>query len=80
MKIDVKIDMEETGKKIKHLMETEDITVIQVKEFLGLATKQTVYKWFWGKSIPSIESAFALAALFEIKVDDLFVVEVNTIE
>lgn len=67
------VDMESTGKKIKALLEERNITPNEVKDILGLGSLQAVYKWFSGKSIPSIDNLGVLAKLLDTPIDDIVV-------
>ena len=60
----------ETGKRIRRLRVENGY---QVQRVIGLASPQSVYKWERGDNLPSIDSAVILAWIFDIPVEDLFV-------
>lgn len=67
------VDMEATGKRIRELMDEKGITPTDVQNVCGLGTLQGVYKWFIGKSVPSIDRLGILSNLFNIPIDDIVV-------
>lgn len=75
----VVIDAEETSKRIKKLCMDNGYTVEDVKKALGLASSQSVYKWFSEKnaSLPTIDHLVMLAKMLECSLDDLIVVKSN---
>jgi len=69
----IAIDMIETGKRIKTLMISEGYNINDLKVYLCLKNPQAIYKWFSGKSIPSLDFLFALSKLFNVHMDELLV-------
>ncbi len=67
------IDMEATGKKIRGIMDEQKITPGEVQNVCGLASLQAVYKWFSGKSVPSIDNLGIISNLLNTPIDDLVV-------
>lgn len=67
------IDKVKTGKNIKELMNKKHITPNDVMEYLHLSCVQTVYRWFEGVNIPSIDNLYALSCLLRVSMDDLVV-------
>jgi transcriptional regulator with XRE-family HTH domain len=67
------IDIAETGKNIKHIMQQKSFTVKDVQEFLELSTPQSIYHWFDGRNLPTIDNLYALSELFNLPVDALLV-------
>lgn len=65
------LDMVATGSRIHELRNQHNLTVDQVREYLGLESTQSIYKWQSGKSMPSIDNLYALSTLFETSVDDI---------
>ena len=55
------IDREKTGKQIRMIMELRGISVHDVQESLSLGCVQSVYHWFDGKSMPTLDNLYALA-------------------
>ena len=40
---------------------------------LGLATPQSIYHWFDGRSLPTVDNLYALSDLFCVTVDSLII-------
>lgn len=67
------LDMKETGQKIKCIMLMKGLTVKDIQEFLGLSTPQSIYHWFDGRNLPTLDNLYALSELFHMPVDMLLV-------
>lgn len=72
------IDMELTGKNIKRLCQKNGITVKKLQKYLHLTCTQTVYRWFEGRSLPSIDNLLALSRLFGIPIEGILVEHFDT--
>lgn len=71
------IDMVATGKNIARLRETAGLTVKKMAEIFGFATPQAVYKWQHGTAMPTIDNLVVLAAIFEVRIDDIIVINTD---
>ncbi len=67
------ISMRLTGKWIQTISRLRGYRAKEIQESLGLTSVQSVYDWFHGKTLPTLENAGALAKLFECPVEDLLV-------
>ena len=63
------LDIYRTGQKIKQIMQKKGITVKEVQQYLGLETPQSIYHWFNGRNMPTIDNLYALSELFAVPVD-----------
>lgn len=63
------IDMEKTGQNIKHIMQMRGMNVRDIQEFLKLSTPQSIYHWFDGRSLPTLDNLYALSELFRLPLD-----------
>lgn len=72
------LDLEATGAKIKALMKQKGIAVRELKAIMGFPFVQTIYNWFSGKNMPTIDNLVVLAQILGVKMDDLVVT--NTVE
>ena len=68
------IDMVATGKNIERMRKTAGLSVRDLKDVFGFATPQAIYKWQHGTAMPTIDNLVVLAALLQVKVDDILVV------
>ena len=65
------IDVERTGQNIKHIMQMRGMTVKDIQAFLELSTPQSIYHWFDGRNLPTLDNLYALSELFSLPVDAL---------
>ena len=56
---------------IRELRKQNKLTVEQVRDYLGLESTQSIYKWQRGESMPTIDNLYALSTLFETSVDGI---------
>jgi len=68
-----KINKKMTGIKIRKLMDKAGVTPAYIARYLSLGCVQTVYRWFEGVNIPTIDNLYALSSLFGVTVDDMLV-------
>lgn len=62
-----------TGKRIKELCRRNNISVNEVKEFMGFENPQAIYKWLRGESLPSLDNFYALSRLLNVPLDSLII-------
>lgn len=75
-----RISKVETGKKIRKLMNEHGVTVREVQEEMELESPQAVYKWLNGKAIPSTENLLILGRLLNVPMEDMIVLEPDSID
>ncbi len=71
------IDMIQTGKNINRLRKQANLSVKDLQNIFGFATPQAIYKWQQGAALPSIDNLVVLAAVLQVSLDDILVV--NTV-
>ena len=69
----IQIDMKKTGERIKCLCEAKGITVRNIQEELGIGAFQSVYNWFVGKSLPSLDNMYRLSRLLNVPMETMIV-------
>ena len=69
------IDMVATGRNIMRLREVAGLNVRDLQDIFGFATPQAIYKWQHGTAMPTIDNLVVLAALLQVKIDDILVVD-----
>ncbi len=67
------IDIVRTGQRIKRIMQIKGLTVKDIQGFLELSTPQSIYHWFEGRNLPTIDNLYALSELFQIPLDAMLV-------
>ena len=65
------IDKKKTGIHLRKIMDSKDISVKDVQQYLGLGSVQSVYHWLNGISLPTVDNMYALSELFQMPVDDM---------
>ena len=71
------IDMVATGKNIEMLRKAAGISVRDLQEVFGFGTPQAIYKWQHGTAMPTIDNLVVLAAVLQVRIDDILVVDVD---
>lgn len=69
------IDMVATGKNIEMLRKAAGISVRDLQDIFGFGTPQAIYKWQHGAAMPTIDNLVVLAAVLQVKIDDILVVD-----
>ena len=69
MKPHIIIDVAATGRQIKSLMEAQGYTVKDLCGELKLASVQSIYAWFQGRNLPTVDNLYALSAMFHVPMD-----------
>ena len=64
-----------TGQNIDRLRIQAGMSVKDMQMFFGFATPQAIYKWIHGTSMPTIDNLVILAAIFDVTMDEIVVVE-----
>ena len=67
------IDMIKTGQNISRLRKAAGISVRDLQEVFGFATPQAIYKWQHGTAMPTIDNLVILAAILNVRIDDILV-------
>ncbi len=67
------IDQEKTGRKIKEMLLAEGYDAKYLQEYLQLGGPQSVYRWFQGRMVPSIDNLLAISDLLGVHVEELLV-------
>lgn len=67
------LEMKKTGENIRRLCKKKGITVRAIQDYMGFACPQTVYRWFSGTALPSVDNLYALSRLLEIPMDEILI-------
>lgn len=67
------IDPAATGANIVRLRRARGLSVRDLQAYFGFEEPQAIYKWQKGKSLPTVDNLYALAALLQVTVDDILV-------
>jgi len=69
------IDVKRTGLNLKRLCKENSLSVALLQDYLGLACPQTIYRWFSGQALPSLDHLFALSYLLDLPIEKILVKE-----
>lgn len=69
------IDMIRTGQNINRLRKQTGLSVRDLQDIFGFATPQAIYKWQQGVALPTIDNLVALAAVLQVRLDDILVID-----
>ena len=70
------IDMTGTGQNINRLRKQAGLSVKDLQNIFGFATPQAIYKWQQGAALPSIDNLVVLAAVLQVCIDDILVIDI----
>ena len=74
------LDLEATGTKIKTLMKQRGITPRQLQILLDFPYVQTVYNWYQGKNMPTIDNLVVLAQILDVTIDEIIVTKMIEVD
>ena len=72
------IDMVRTGQNIARLRKQAGLSVRDLQDIFGFATPQAIYKWQQGVALPTIDNLVVLAAVLQVRLDDILVTDTAT--
>ena len=67
------IDMQQTGRKLKYIIEAAGYTPRMMQEHLHLSCVQPIYRWYKGLVLPSVDHLLMLSELLDVHMEDLLV-------
>lgn len=72
------IDTVGTGIRIMDLRKKAGLPVKDLQMMLGFATPNAIYKWQNGAAMPTLDNLIVLAAIFNVPIDDIIVIDNKT--
>ena len=69
------IDMVATGRNIMKLRKAAGLSVREIQNIFGFTTPQAIYKWQHGTAMPTIHNLVVLAAVLDVTIDEILVVQ-----
>ena len=69
------IDMVATGRNIMKLRKAAGLSVREIQNIFGITTPQAIYKWQHGTAMPTIDNLVVLAAVLDVTIDEILVVQ-----
>ena len=52
-------------------MMQKNYTVQEIQKYLGFSTPQSIYHWFSGHNMPTIDNLYALSQLLQVPIDTI---------
>ena len=69
------IDMVAPGRNIMKLRKAAGLSVREIQNIFGFTTPQAIYKWQHGTAMPTIDNLVVLAAVLDVTIDEILVVQ-----
>ena len=70
------IDLAQTGANIVTLRKAAGLSVADFQMVFGFNSPQAIYKWLNGTALPTVDNLIVLAALLNVRIDDILVTTV----
>lgn len=67
------IDMVRTGENITNLRKAAGLSVHDLQNVFGFNSPQAIYKWQNGTALPTVDNLIVLAALLDVRIDDILI-------
>lgn len=67
------IDMQQTGRNLKRMLETAGYNPRMIQEYLHLSCVQPIYRWYKGVILPSVDHLFMLSELLGVHMEDFLI-------
>lgn len=74
------IDQVKTGIKLKKMLKAAGYEVRDIQKYLHLSCPQSIYRWYKGKILPSVEHLCALSRLLNVHMEELLVLQRQDME
>ena len=71
------IDLARTGANIVRLRKAAGLTVRDLQRAYGFHSPQAIYAWQNGSALPTVDNLVILAALLQVRLDDILVTTVT---
>ena len=69
------INVKATGKNIMKLKNESRITVKELSRYLGMENTNSVYRWFRGETLPTLDNMYAISVLFGVSMNEIVICE-----
>ena len=67
------IDQKKTGRYLKQLIQNAGLEVKDVQRILHLEYPQSIYRWFKGILLPSVDHLYVLSVVLGVHMEDMIV-------
>lgn len=62
-----------TGQKMKRVCEERGLTVQEIQKKLGIGAHQSIYNWFNGRSMPTLDNYYSLCKMLGVAMESMIV-------
>ena len=69
------INLTGTGKKIKEAVKESGYTTTEIMGYMGMRHTKSIYAWYRGECLPTLENISALSVLLGVSINELIVYE-----
>lgn len=74
------IDAKATGEHLRKLCKSKSVTISQIQKQLNIGAFQSIYNWFSGKTMPSLENFYELSKLLCVPMNEMIIEKTQKIE
>ena len=74
------LDLEATGAKIKTIMKQRGVTPRRLQLIMDFPYVQTIYNWFAGKNMPTLDNLVVLAQILDVTIDEIIVTKMIEVD
>lgn len=67
------IDLQQTGMRLKKMLESSGYTPKMIQEYLHLSCVQPIYRWYKGLILPSVDHLLMLSELLNVHMEEFLV-------
>lgn len=67
------IEMVRTGRWLRQMCRYKGVSVAMLREYLRFGSSQSVYGWFCGRTLPSLDNFYAVSQLLRMPLDELII-------
>lgn len=73
MRKSIMIDLKLTGQRMRYFCSQRGITVKQIQKELNIGAFQSVYNWFNGKTLPTLDNFYYLSKMLNVSMESMLV-------
>lgn len=74
------LDLEATSAKIKTIMKLRGVTPRQLQLIMDFPYVQTIYNWFAGKNMPTLDNLVVLAQILDVTMDEIIITKMIEVD
>lgn len=67
------IDVTRTGQRMRGICQAKGYTVREIRQELCIGSSQSIYVWFWGRGLPTLDNLYLLSRFLDVPMERLVV-------